>query len=241
MKFFNRVPDAERTQGPAIAGALFAGFLALTLIVAATDYWSLSTMEKLHAQARSIADNQWIDVQLANEAVGHSNANSRIIMQLIVTRDPEEATSLLADREKNSAKISALAEQLQTRVNFEKERQLLDTVNATRVPYLESCKRAIDTLREDHNPELARQMLVRVTFPALLRYHQAWSDFVQFQTDEMNAELAATSTKYIAARKLTTYLMAVSILLVLNIAIVVIWKITAEYIAGELPSVRRDG
>ncbi|MFZ3263919.1 MAG: PAS domain S-box protein [Terriglobales bacterium] len=228
MKYFNQVTNEGRTEVRAIGTALFAGFLTLAFVVVGIDYWSLSTMEKVHAQMQSIADRQWIDVQLANEALDYSNINNRVFIQLMLTSDRAEVTSLLGDRAKNSARISTLEEQLQSRVASEKEQALLNAVNGTRRPYLESCNRAISILLNGKNPELARQALIRVTFPGLLQYHRAWGDYVHLRTDEMNQQLAAASAKYVAARKRTTYLMTLSVLLVLGIALVVLRRIMAE-------------
>ncbi len=224
----DRANRNEKTRGRAIGMALAVAFLMLTYIVVGINYWSLSTTEQLQARAQSIADHQWVNVQLASEAINYSNINSRIVTKLMVTSDRGEVTSLLADRANNSARISTLAQELQTRVDSEKEQKLLDVVNASRQLYVRSYKRAIDVDLEDKNQDEARKALIRVTFPLLVQYHKAWGDYVQFQIDAMNEQLAASSARYVAARKRTKYLMALSVLLVLGIAAVVIWRIMAE-------------
>jgi PAS domain S-box-containing protein len=224
----SRVIHGKDTRRRAIGSALLVGFLLLTFIVMGIHYLSLRTMERLHAEAQSIADSRWVNVQIANEAVQYSNTNSRVIMQLMVTADPDELNSLLAEYTNNSAHITALAEQLRARADSDQELLLLHAVHAAREPYLESCHRALHILLQDRNPQLARQMLFRSTLPLLLQYHRAWRSYVQLQTDEMNRQLTSNTEQYAAARKRTLYLMGFSVLLVLNIGIFVIWRIMTD-------------
>ena len=212
--------------------ALAFAFLVLISIVVGVGYLGLNSMDSLHADARTIAETQWTDMQLANEALTYSNQNSRINMQ-IVTCDQQDIDLLLVHRAENSAKVSALLKRLQTRVGSEEEHDLLNAVIEARSDYAKSYQHATDILLEQKNAEEARTWLIQVTFPLLLKYHLAWGDFVRFQTDEMNEQLKRSTVKYAAARKRTMYFIGPSVLLALGIAVIVVHKLLVEILRRE--------
>jgi PAS domain S-box-containing protein len=214
----------DRFIGVALAFAL----LVLVSIVVGVSYLGLNAMSSQSADAQTIAETQWKDVELASEALTYSNRNSRINLQIIVTSDPRETQSLLSERAQNSARISTLIERLQARVKSVKEGQLLQGVVAARSEYITSYKRATDLLLKQKNTEEARRRLIQEALPLLLRYHMAWGEFVQFQTDEMDQRLKFSVVKYAAARKRTIFLTAVFLLLALAVAAVVLHKLMAE-------------
>src|SRR5580704_7480977 len=128
----NREPFATLDEGgitgKAIGMGLLFVFLVLVSIIIAVSWLGLKTMQRLNAEAQEIANNEWIDVQLASEALTYSNRNSRITLQVIVTRNRAEIDSLLAVRAANTARISGLLQRLATRIESPKERELFDAV-----------------------------------------------------------------------------------------------------------------
>jgi hypothetical protein len=96
-------------------------FLALISDVFGVGRLGIDAMDSLRADAQKIADEQWVAVQLASEALDLSNPNSQINMEIVLSDSSSETDSLLARREENSARISGLLERLQTRVGSAEE------------------------------------------------------------------------------------------------------------------------
>lgn len=215
---------SDRFIGVALAFAL----LALISIVVGVGYRGLNAVDTVHADAQTIAETQWTNLQLASEALNYSNQTTRIDAQIVLANDPAQLDSLLQRRRDSRAKISALMERLQARVQSENERKLLHAVIEARAEYVRSVQRAIDILLEQKDPERARNQLVEAAFPLLLNYHLALGEFVSLQTEEMDKQLKASAVSYAAARKKTIYLFAFSVLLALCISATVIQKLTVE-------------
>ena len=214
-----RAKVSDRFTGAALALA----FLLLTGIVVVVGRLGLSGMERLHDDAQSIADTQWEDVQLAMEALNYSNQNSRIVMQIVLASDRPEIDSLLAQRAQNDLKISALLEHLRGRLGSAEERELLNAVIGSRRAYLEGSTHTIDILLKQKDIAGARRSLVGVT-PLLARYHVAWSDFIRFQTGEMNQQMQWSAARYSSDRRRTTYLLVLAVVIAVGIAVFEIRK-----------------
>ncbi len=125
-------------------------------------------------------------MQLAREALNYSNLNNRITMEIFLLKSREEIDALLAQRAENTDKVSSLVEKIEGSVESEKEKELLAAVKETRWPYIESYIKQINMLLDEGKPEQAREVMIQVTLPLLLKYHEAWNAFVQFQGDEMD-------------------------------------------------------
>jgi hypothetical protein len=186
---------SDRFVGTALGVSLFA----LTSIIVGVGQLSRREMDRLHADARRIAEQQWLDVQLANRALSLSNRNSHINMQIILSDNRSEINTLLLQRAENSVEISRLLARLQARVGSEEEQNSLDAILAARKPYLESYQKITGLLR-DQKKEEAVKLWKQETLALLLRYHSAFHDFAQYQTDEMNEELARSAVRYSSAR-----------------------------------------
>ena len=236
MKFSSTKAKGSKDRtlpGQFIYPVLLIGFLVLVGIVIGVDYLGLSAMTALHAQQQSLTNGQFVDVRLANQALTYSDHNARIIMRLAETSDEGEIQTLLDRRVDNSAKVSAVLRQLQSRIGSAEERQLFDAIVDTRGAYTGSYKQAIDSLLRQKDPERARQLLTFSTLPLLVKYHAAWSDYVRFQIEQMNSDLVESSNRYVAARQRTVHLMIFSVFLAWCIGALVIWRITAEVRSRE--------
>lgn len=202
-------------------------FLALVLAVIVVGQLGLHTMKGLYTDAHSIAETQWIDVQIASQALDYSNQNSQINMRVFLRNNPADAAPMIALRAKNSAKITELLAWLQTRVGSDQEQRRLNEIVASRAPYIESYQQATRLLLAGEQDE-ARRWLAEDTLPKLLKYHQAFTDFAKFQTDEMNRALENSTARYAKARESTVFLITFVVLLAAGLAAFVIWKIMAE-------------
>ncbi len=202
-------------------------FLALVLAIAGVGQWGLHAMKGLYADARSIAETQWIDVQIANRALDYSNQNSQINMRVFLGSNPSDKAPLLRLRGENSAKITELLALLQTRVGSDQEQKRLNTIIAARTSYIDSYQQATRFLLAGEQ-DRARRWLSEDTLSKLVKYHLAFHEFAEFQTGEMNQALENSTVRYAKARKTTVFLIAVIVLLAGGLAGFVIWKIMSE-------------
>ena len=202
-------------------------FLVLIANMGMVAYFGLRSIESEHAQARSMATHEWIDVQLAEEALAYSNRNTRINMQLVASTNRTEIDSLIGQRRDNSDKITAIIKRLRTHVTTQEEQRLLDAVEETRIAYVNSYHYATQLAVEGRNGE-AGQWLLHDTPPLLLKYHDAWNKFVDFQTGDLNQRLNEAAAAHQTTRKKTFRFMALSMLLTATMGVFVIRKITVE-------------
>jgi len=216
-----------------VGAALTFASLVLISLVGGVGYLGLDAMDSLYANARTIVETQWMGVQLASEALTYSNRNSRINMQIVVTSDPRDIDSILVDRAKHNAGSSDRLQRLQSRLDSEKERELLNAIIEARSDYVTSYKQASDILFDQKNTEEARQRLIQLTFPLLLKYRLGWGDFVRFQADDLDEQLKRSAIKYVAVRTRTICLIVLSVLLAFGIAVVVVHKLVAEIIRRQ--------
>jgi len=186
-------------------------------------YLSLDAMDTLYANARTIAETQWMGVHLASEALTYSNRNGRINMQIVVTSDPRDIDSILVDRAKHNAGSSDRLQRLQSRLDSENERELLNATIEARSDYVTSYKQASAILLDQKNTEEARQRLIQL----------AWRNFVRFQADDMDEQLKRSAIKYVAVRTRTIYLIVLSDLLAFGIAVLVVHKLMAEILRRQ--------
>jgi len=207
--------------------ALTLAFLCLLIIIVAVGYLGMGAIERLHAEAQNIAHTEWRDVQLANEALETSNQNSRIVIEVVMINDVSRNVSLLAERAKNDTRVFALLKQLQSRAGSTKEQELLNSVINSRGAYYASSHYVTDVLLQK-DPIAARHALTQTIFPLLARYHVAWSEFIQFQANEMNERLERANRTYAAGRKRTIFLISLGVLLSLGITAVELKKTLSE-------------
>src|ERR1022692_5216652 len=159
------------------------------------------------------------DLELTRRALAISNDNNRIVMQIVLVKDRALIETLLATRSDNSKEITRLVEESERRCDSEKEKQLLSTVKRARKPYVESYLRAIHLHVDEGKHDAAEAVLVNETFPALLRYHAAWHEFVEFQNNEVNVAAKQAQVDYAKARRLVVLLVVLAIAVALGIAV----------------------
>jgi len=196
-------------------------FSLLITILVGVGWLGLSRMGRINADLEEIVNKRWAKVQLAREAMNYSSLNNRITMEIFLLRDREEIDPLLVRRAENTERISILVKKIEAQLESEREKELLAAVNAARWPYVNSYKHALRLLLEEHKPEEAREAMVRVTLPNLIRYHDAYNAFVAFEGDQMDEAARASAKNYAAARRLALTLIVVAVLLATGIAVFV--------------------
>ena len=201
-----------------IAMKLGVAFAIPVAILTAVGWLGLSRMSQMNNGMNEILDRHWSKVQVANQARSYSNLNNRITMQIFLLADREEINTLLICRSENSDKISALIKELEARVESAKEKELLNALKSARAPYVESYKQNTHMLLQENKPEKAREGMVRVTLPLLLKYHAAWSEFIRFEGEEMDRAAQESNLTYAATRKLVFLLSVLAIVFAIGIA-----------------------
>jgi len=227
-----------------ITVGMAGAFLALILLVLGVGDLGLRAMRRLHDDTRNIAESQWVDVQLAAQALRYSDRNVQINTEIFLSDDPSKVEFLLAERGENSAKISDLFARMQTRVDSADEQEHLNALLRARKDYTTSYHRATGTLLGGRKTE-ARSTLTAETLPLLVKYQSTFSDYADFQTAEMNEAVAKSAERYAEARRRADLLIGLSVLLAFAIAGFVVPEVgheirRRESAEGKLRDLNRD-
>ena len=216
-----------------IAIKLAISFAFLVSIVFGLGWLGLRGMGRINADLEEIVSKRWARLQLSREALRYSNLNNRIIMEVFLLNRREEIEPLLKVREENSRKIAALLEQLGAGVTSGREQELLDVVNRTRTPYINSYKQALRQLLEENKPEQARATIVGVTLPKLIAYHDAWNSFVDFQDRRIDQAAKHSKANYEQTHRIVLVLIILAIVTTGATGAFVIGSITSEITERE--------
>ena len=175
-------------------------FAVLIAMLVGNGQSGLRRMKKIDESLSDITGRRSDKLQLAREALTLSNRNSRITMEIFLVQDRAQTGMLLTTRAENTKKISKLVAEIASRCESEKEKQRLSAVEGMRKPYIDSYLRALHLLLGERERDAAVAVMVNETLPALVKYHAAWEEFVDFQKDQMsiatkqaNVELPAVS------------------------------------------------
>jgi PAS domain S-box-containing protein len=205
-------------------GVAFAVLIAMLVGIGESG---LRQMKGIDKSLSDIAN--WSDTtQLARQALTLSNSNSRITLEIFLLRDRALVDSLLAERSENSKKIAELLVQIASRCESEKEKRLLSAVEATRKPYVDSYLRALHLLVDEGERDAAVAVMVNETLPAILNYHAAWNEFVDFQNNQRDLAAKQTEVDYAKARHAAFLMMVLVVAVALAIALVSIREMTRE-------------
>ena len=98
---------------------------------------------------------------------------------------------------------------------------------------MESYLRAIHLLVDKGKHDAAEAVMVNETLPALLKYHAAWNDFVEFQKNEEDVAVKQAQVDYARARRLASLLIWLAVGLAIVIALYVTRE-TAREIAARI-------
>lgn len=160
-------------------------FALLIIILMGTAYLTLHRMQRMNASAVDTLNESLFELQLGQDGLRYSGENSRITMQVFLAKRQEVVDELLAIREKNSRKISALIPALEVRCASDEEKRLLENVKESRAVYVDSYQRALHLLLTQKERAAATEVMTQQTTPALYRYHAAWDEFLRFQLEQV--------------------------------------------------------
>ena len=195
-------------------------FAVLIAILVSIGQLGLRRMHEINVSLGDITGRRSAKLRLAQEALMFSNRNSRITMEIFLVQNGARMGALLAARSENSEKISELVAEIGSRCESEKEKQLLAAVQAARRPYVGSYLRALSLLIDEKKHDAAAAAMVNETLPALLKYHAAWNEFVEFQKDQVDMAAKQAQVDYIKTRHLASLLIMLAVAVALGIAVV---------------------
>jgi diguanylate cyclase (GGDEF)-like protein/PAS domain S-box-containing protein len=198
---------------------LGVAFTVLIAILLGIGPLGLRRMNEINENLGAITGRKEIDLQLARRALMLSNSNSRITMEIVLVKNRSLIEKLLATRSENSEEITRLVHESEKRCESEREKQLLNAVRETRKPYMESYQRAIHLLLDEGKQDAAEAVMVNETQPALLTYHAAWDEFVEFQENEVDAAIQQSQVDYARAHRLASFLIGLAVALAIVIAV----------------------
>lgn len=196
-------------------------FSVLIAILIGIGWLGLLRMQRIDADTENLVSERWAKVQLSREALNYSTLNNRLTMQVFLLRNRDEIDALLEVRAENSERISELIKRLEEDIESDTEKELLDDVEAARVPYVESYKQALNFLVNEKNYEAARITLVRDTLPLLTRYHRAWNALVQFEGEQMGQAVEESNASDASAIRVAFFLIVLAVTITAAIAVFV--------------------
>jgi diguanylate cyclase (GGDEF)-like protein/PAS domain S-box-containing protein len=218
---------------------LGVAFAVLIALLAGIGQFGLRRMQTIDETLDEITGKLLTDLELARRALAISNDNNRIVMQIVLVKDRAAIEALLATKSENSMEITGLLEESERRCDSEKEKQLISAVRRTRKPYVESYGRAIHLLDKGKH-DAAEAVVFNETLPALLRYHAAWNEFVEFQNNEVNLAARQAHVDYARAHRLVVLLVVLAIAVALAIAVFTT-RHTAHEIAARIDAEKEVG
>src|SRR5450631_1097170 len=198
---------------------LGAAFAVLIAILLGIGQLGLRRMQEIDETFGDITGRQLTNLQLARRALMISNDNNRMAMEIVLVENRALVKTLLATESENSKEITRLVEDSESRCESEKEKDLLSAVKRTRKPYVESYERAIHLLLDKGKHDEAEAVMINETLPLLGKYHAAWSEFVEFQQQEVDAAVQRAQLGYTEARRIASLLFGLALVLAIGIAI----------------------
>jgi hypothetical protein len=133
---------SDRSRPPlafrAVAIRLGLAFTFLVALLMAVGNLGIRRMDRIDADLQDILGEGSAKLRLSREALSYSDRNSRITMQIFLLKDVKKMDSLIALREQNSKRISALIIDIESLCNSQEEKRLFSAMKDARGPYLES-------------------------------------------------------------------------------------------------------
>jgi len=117
-------------------------------------------------------------------------------MEVFLLGDKKLADSLLAQRAENTKRITELISNIEKQCDSPEEKQVLAVVKNARTPYVTSYLRALHLLLDENKGDIARSVMVQETTPALFRYHDAWSEFLKLEMEQMDKAASESKGQY---------------------------------------------
>jgi two-component system cell cycle sensor histidine kinase/response regulator CckA len=199
---------------------LAIAFTFLVSILIVIGWLGLNRMARINADLNDISYRRWSKVQLAQEALTYVNMNNRLLQAAMFSRRPEDLQSLFDRRESNIKRITDIVQTLNQRSESQKERELLRQIDQARTATLDAIVR-ITGLLKGGKFEQARVAMTTEVIPYIDALHDAWNDFSQFETVQMQRARDESQANYAAARRQTTWLILLAFLIAMSMGILV--------------------
>jgi diguanylate cyclase (GGDEF)-like protein/PAS domain S-box-containing protein len=211
-------------------------FTVLIALLAGIAQFGLRRMQTIDEIFFNVTGRKLVDLQVARRAMRLSDDNSRIAMEIVLVENRPLVNTLAAVRSENSKEITRLLAESEHYGESEKEKHLLSNVKEAREPYVESYLRAIHLLVDEGKHDEAESVIVEETIPALVKYHAAWDEFVEFQSDEVDAAVRQAQVDYDRVHRYLVLLVVLAVALALVIARFATWQVQRTY--GQETSAR---
>jgi len=209
---------------------LVTSFTFLILLIGAVGYLSLRQADRLRSELESIRGTQWMDVELANEAIADSTRNSYLDNQLLLDEHPRDRQDLIRQGKEHGKRTLAVIDQLKTRIGSERESVLLAEVISSRNRYSQACQDL--AFHSSAQPSDAERKLTWKTCSSLAsQYELAWNEFTRFQSEELDHQLSSVNGRYSIVHGRITRLLVIAILLAVAIVSFILrrWHLEAKF------------
>ena len=221
-----------------IALKLGIAFTVLIALLAGIAQFGLRRMQAIDETFFDVTGRKLVDLQVARRALKLSDDNSRIAMEMVLVENRPLVNTLSAVGSENSNEITRLLAESEHYRESEEEKQLLSEVKKAREPYVESYLRAIHLLVDEGKHDEAEAVIVKETIPALQKYHAAWDEFVEFQSDEVDAAVRQAQVNYDRDHRYLVLLVVLAVAVALMIARFATWQVQSSY--GQETSAREE-
>ncbi len=206
---------------------LAIAFTFLVSILIVVGWLGLSRMARINADLNDISYRRWSKVQLAQEALTYVNMNGRLLQSSILSRRPEDLQSLLDRRESNIKRVTDIIQTLNQRSESPKERELLRHIDEARAATLDAVVRITDMLKGGKF-EQARIVMTNEVIPYIDTLRDAWNDFSQFETVQMQRARDESQANYTNARRQTTWLILLAFFIAMSMGILATRAVVQE-------------
>jgi len=208
-------PQPTRLGRPLLR--LSSAFIALLAVLVGVGWLGPVMIGKSTADLGKTMREKWNMVQLSRQALRYSSLNNRLTMGIFLVKDKKAIADMLAERARNSDKITALIQQIEAAAQTDLERELLANIRAARAPYVESYKIALRRLLEEGNADEGRFIMFDSTLPKLVLYHSRWEAFSELEGRQLEMGGHLAQAKLLDARRLAGGLMGGAMLLLIMI------------------------
>jgi methyl-accepting chemotaxis protein len=210
-------------------GTRLAGLIGVLLVaLAAVGWFGLNRLAAVNAALDVAVRTRYGTVDRAVQAMDLNAENARISLQLILLADlgqSDSSGSIVKEQAANTARMTALIDEIEPRLQSESEREAFRNVREHRAPYIEARGR-VKKLFEEGRREEAASALTNELSPKLGTYRHAWQGFVKFQEGLMNAAVEEGKLTYERTRSITIAFVVAMLLLCTGLAGVVARSIT---------------
>jgi two-component system, cell cycle sensor histidine kinase and response regulator CckA len=204
------------------------GFLVSLLI--GVGWFELSRMGEVNAEVNRLFSQRWEKMELARQIVFYASSTYRITMKIALMKDAvkTEADLFPAERAENREKSGAAEEKIKAMIDSETEMKMLVKLDEARQQARTSQQKFFALLLNHGKTDEVRELMMNETVPALDRFRDTWSAFVQYEESQMNLAREETKRTYATARRLSMVLILMAIAVAIGIAVFATRKLTAE-------------